>query len=194
MSKKKHKHAHHFNRSIRILLATNAIVLVAGAMLGPIYALFVADIGGDLLDAGAAASIFAIAAGSTALFSGKIADSIKETEIMVIAGYLILAIGFIGFTLVQDMWSLLLVQAIIGFGEAIYSPAYDALYSDHSDKSEEGLEWGAWEAMNYFTYAGGALIGGVVATYLGFNILFTAMAVLCMVSAVYLLVLPREVL
>lgn len=194
MSRTKHSHTHHFNRSIRILLATNAIVLIAGAMLGPIYALFVADIGGDLLDAGAAASIFAIAAGSTTLFSGKIADSIKETEIMVIAGYVIMAIGFIGFTLVQDMWSLLLVQAIIGFGEAIYSPAYDKLYADHSDKSEEGLEWGAWEAMNYFTYAGGALLGGVVATYLGFNVLFTAMSILCMISAVYLLLLPREVL
>lgn len=85
---------HLFNRSLRILLATNAIILFAGAMLGPIYALFVEDIGGSLLDASIAGGMFALAAGITTLVSGRYADKIKENEFVVVAGYLIMALGF----------------------------------------------------------------------------------------------------
>ena len=38
-----------FNKAIKILLITNGFILIAGAMLGPIYALFVKKIGGDQL-------------------------------------------------------------------------------------------------------------------------------------------------
>ena len=40
-----------FNKAIRLLLLTNGFILLAGAMLGPIYALFVERVGGDLLHA-----------------------------------------------------------------------------------------------------------------------------------------------
>ena len=53
---------HFTNKAIRVLLITNGIVLVAGAMLGPIYALFVKDIGGTLLDASFAGALFALSA------------------------------------------------------------------------------------------------------------------------------------
>ena len=68
------------NKALRILLATNAMIIVAAAMLGPIYALFVKDIGGDLLDASIAGGILALVAGITTLTSGKYSDKIKENR------------------------------------------------------------------------------------------------------------------
>jgi len=56
-----------FNKALRILLVTNALILLAAAMLGPIYALFVKEIGGDLMDASIAGFIFAISAGLVTL-------------------------------------------------------------------------------------------------------------------------------
>ena len=35
------------NKALKILLSTNAIILLAAAMLGPIYAIFVEEIGGS---------------------------------------------------------------------------------------------------------------------------------------------------
>ena len=48
------------NRGLRILLLTNSFILLAGAMLGPIQAIFVDKVGGDLMDAGIAGGIFSL--------------------------------------------------------------------------------------------------------------------------------------
>lgn len=183
-----------FNRALRILLITNAMVLLSAAMFGPIYALFVDKIGGDLLDASLAGGLFALAAGVTSLLSGKYSDKIKENELIIVAGYLIMAIGFFLYIFVSSIYQLLLIQILIGFGEAIYSPAFDAQYSKHLDGHKSGKQWGAWESMNYFTTAIGAVVGGFVVTVFGFNTMFLIMAVISLLSAIYIYYLPRRVL
>lgn len=183
-----------FNKALRILLLTNAMVLIAGAMLGPIYALFVEKIGGSLLDASLAGGIFALAAGITTLIAGRYADKAKEDELIVVWGYFVMGIGFLLYIFVNSIWFLFSVQVLIGFAEAFYLPAFDALYSKHLTKRKAGREWGAWEAINYFSIACGAAIGGLIVTKFGFNTIFVIMAILCFLSAIYIYHLPRRVL
>lgn len=183
-----------FNKALRILLLTDGVVLFSAAMLGPIYALYVEKVGGDLLNASMAGGVFALAAGITVLVSGRFSDRIKRDELIVVAGYIVIGIGFLLYTLVSSVWWLLAVQALIGFGEAIYVPAYDALYTRHLDHKKTGTEWGAWEGMKYFATAIGALAGGFLVTKFGFNTLFVTMAGFCFISAVYVLHLPKKTL
>ena len=183
-----------FNQALRILLSTNAMILMAAAMLGPIYALFVEKIGGDLMDASFAGGIFAFVAGLTTLISGKYSDRIKENELIVVLGYVIMAVGFFLYLWVNSVIFLFMVQVIIGLGEAVYSPAFDAVYSKHLDGHKSGTQWGAWESMNYFTTAVGAIVGGAVVTIFGFQTLFIIMALLCCSSALYIYLLKRSVL
>lgn len=184
-----------FNKALKVLLTTNGLILMAAGMLGPIYALFVERIGGDLLDASIAAGLFALTAGVVTLLSGKLSDEIRHSEWIIILGYSMMGLGFLLYTIVDSVLFLFAVQIIIGFGEAIYSPAFDKLYSKHLDRNKEGTEWGAWESMYYFTTAFGALAGGLIVSKLGFNAIFAIMAALCYVSASYLLVLsPKKVL
>jgi MFS family permease len=181
-------------KKIPILLMTNSLILVAGAMLGPIYALFVEKVGGNLLDASYAFSTFALVAGIVTLISGKYSDKIKENELIVVFGYGIMGLGYFGYIFVNSIWSLLIVQIIIGLGEAIYVPAFDALYSKHLDKERRGRTWSLWEAINYFTMAIGAVIGGFLVVVLGFNSMFITMGLLCFISMAYIFSLPRAVL
>ena len=183
-----------FNRALRILLWTNALILMAGAMFGPIYAIFVEKIGGDLMDASFAWSAFALAAGITTFISGHFSDKMKENELLVVAGYVIMGIGFAGYMLVDSIIMLLIVEAVLGVGEAVYSPPFDAVYSKHLDGHRSGSHWGAWESMYYFVMTAGAIAGGYVANHFGFNMLFTIMALLCFSSALYIYKLPRRVL
>ena len=159
---------------------------MAAAMLGPIYALFVERVGGDLMDASIAGGIFAFVAGLTSLVSGKYSDKIKENELIVVLGYSIMGVGFLLYFWVNSVIFLFVVQAIIGLGEAIYSPAFDAVYSKHLDGHKSGRQWGAWESMNYFTTAIGAVVGGSLVTLFGFQPLFVIMAMLCFSSALYI--------
>lgn len=181
-------------KALKILLITDSLVLLAGATLGPIYALFVEKIGGDLLDASLTGAIFAAAAGITVVLSGKYSDRLKQPEFIVVFGYSVMGIGYLLYILVNSIWFLFLVQIMIGFGEAVYNSPFDALYSRHLPDHHEGEGWGFWEAMNYWVAAIGGVIGGLVVTNLGFNTLFILMASLCFLSAIYVYRLPRQVL
>lgn len=185
---------HFFNKSLRLLLITNGIILLAAAMLGPIYALFVEKIGGDLLDAGLTGGIFALAAGTTTLIAGRYADKIKRSKIIMVIGYLFISGGFFLYTAVNSIWFLFIVQIIIGFGEAIYSPVFDALYSKHITKTKAGREWGTWEAMNYFTIAIGAAVGALIVTVFSFNVLFVIMGLLALGSCLWVYLIPKKAL
>ena len=183
-----------FNKPTRILLVTNATILTASAMFGPIYALFVEEIGGSLLDASYAFGLYALTAGTITFISGKYCDKIRENELIIVLGYVIVGIGFLSYTLVNTVISLFIVQILIGFGEAIYSPAFDAVYSKHLDCKKRGRGWGMWEAMNYFTMAFGAVIGGTAVYYFGFNSIFVVMSLMSFASAIYIFCLPRKLL
>ena len=135
-----------------------------------------------------------MAAGITTLVSGKYSDRMKENELIIVLGYAIMGIGFLLYIWVNTITFLFIVQVIAGLGEAIYSPAFDAVYSKHLDGHKSGTQWGAWESMNYFTAAIGAIIGGSLVTLFGFQTLFVIMAMLCFSSAIFIYHLKRRVL
>jgi len=182
------------NKAIPIIIATDSLVMFASAMLAPIFALFVDKIGGTLLDASMTVGAFALAAGFTSLLSGKYTDKIKEKEYIVIAGYLIIGIGFLLMFFAESVAMLVFIQLLIGFGQALYSPAFDALFTQHANRKKMGRQWGAWESMYYFTTAAGAFLGGLIVTIFSFSAMFVIMALLCFGSAVYILFLPRKLL
>lgn len=182
------------NEALQILVFTNAMILLAGAMFGPVNALFVEKIGGDLLDASFAAAAFSLAAGLTTIISGKYSDRIKNSSLLIVIGYSVMTVGFLLHVFVASVWTLLIAQLIIGFGEAIYSPAFNAVYSRHIEKKKEASQWSIWEATYHLSVAVGAVIGGVIVTKLGFNALFIIMTFLSAASAIYIFSVPKDTL
>jgi len=182
------------NKPLEILLSTNAITLLAAGMLGPIYALFVNEIGGDILDASFAGAVFALATGITVLVSGRFSDKMKESEYVMIGGYMLIALGFFLLMFVYNIWTLLMVQMLIGIGEAIYSPAFDGIYTKHMNPNNASNSWGAWKAMNYFVTAIAAALGGYIVLNYGFHLLFLIMFTLVLFNVMYLLFLSRKTL
>lgn len=182
------------NPALKVLLIADALVLTAAAMLTPIYAVFVQEVGGDLLDAGLTASALAFGSAIASLAAGRVADSLKNKKIFIIIGYAVTGAGFLLFTTIDSVWYLAAVQMMIGLARAFAEPAYDALYSTHLDKHKEAEDWGAWEAMSYAAAGLGALVGAAVVSATSFSTLFVIMAGLCAFSAVYIFRVPQRTL
>jgi len=105
-----------------------------------------------------------------------------------------MGVGFLMYIFVNSIYFLFLVQIIIGISEAIYSPAFDSLYSKHLEKRKIGRQWGAWETMNYFSIAIGSGIGGLIANNFGFNALFIIMGLFCLFGSVVVYFTPKKIL
>ena len=82
-------------RILKILILSSFFINLAAGLFGPIYAIFVEEIGGDLLTAGTAYAIFAIASGSLIFMLGKWEDKVKHQEKLLVFGRFLAVIGFI---------------------------------------------------------------------------------------------------
>ena len=164
----------------KILLVSDALYLLSGGLLGPIYALFVDRIGGDLLDASFTSALFLLTAGTVVLVLGLWEDKSKHQRKFVIAGYGVGVLGTFGYLFVNSTAALFAVQAVLGLSVALKDPAYDALFSKSG--KHLALAWGAWEATDYWALGAGALLGGLVAQSFGFQTLLWCMFILSIFS------------
>ena len=176
------------NFILRILLISINLTRLAAGMLAPIYAIFVEEIGGTVIDAGMTMAVFAIAASITSMITGYYADHMKKRVNLVIVGYAITAVVFFLLPWVTSIGFLLIFQVILGMAEAMYWPAFDSLYTQYLDKKHESLEWSQFESSNYLTIAVGAYLGSYIVQLHGFPTLFFTMAGLTALSTIILYV------
>lgn len=162
-------------RGIKFLLLADAWVNLALGMLGPIYALFVEQIGGDILDASWAYFAYMLTTGVVIWLISRWEDRFAHKEILVTCGYLATSIGCLSYVFVNDQMSLLITQVILGFATALLNPAFDSLYSHYVTRKAETSDWGTWEAMGYVVTAVAAIVGGYIAYGFGFRTLFLVM-------------------
>ncbi len=156
--------------------------MLAGGMFGPIYAVFVENIGGDLLTAGSAYAAFSISAGILIFFISRWEDHIKHQEKLVVVGFVFSCIGFLGYLFIRSPIDLFIVQIVFGLGEAISTPAFDGMYSKLLDKGKFASEWGLWESLNYIVIAVAAVVGGYLANVYGFRFIFVIMFILSIIG------------
>lgn len=172
-------------RGIKLLLLTDLWATLALGMIGPIYAIFVEDIGGNIMDAGWAYAAFMITSGIMLYVLGKWEDHIKHKEKLLVLGYSLVAVGCLSYYFVDSQAMLVMTQIILGFAEAVQLPAADALYAKHTSRKHAASEWGSWEAMWYVATGVAAVIGSFIATVMGFKTLFLVMFAVSLLSVVF---------
>jgi MFS family permease len=164
------------NKGLRYLLMSDFWAVLALSMIGPIYAIFVERIGGDILEASTGYFAFMFTSAIAILLIGRWTDRKKNLEKFIFYGYALNTFGCLMYLLVDSQQMFVLTQIVLGLGVALKLPAYDALYSIYLEEHKEATEWGYWEALQYFATALAAIIGGIVVKYLGFKILFVIMS------------------
>src|SRR3989344_4862482 len=132
-------------RPMKVLLAASFLASFGLGMFGPIYAIYVKEIGGDILDASLAWAAFTFVTGALTIILGRMEDKVFDKKKIIVFGYFLLAIASLGYYFVRSPIDLLYIQVVLGIGFAIIGPAWDAIYSLSLDKGKESFEWSLWE-------------------------------------------------
>src|SRR3989344_1320442 len=169
-------------KELKILLITYCFSTFAFSMLSPIYAIFVEKIGGGVLEASYAISIFTFSSGVLIYLVSRLEDQFKHQEYLLSLGYLLNAIAFFLYLFVSKPVHLYFIEILFGVAIAVLSPVYDGLYSKNLDKGKYVSEWGDWEAVGYMISSISALSGGYLAAAYGFKTLFLTMAALSFIA------------
>jgi MFS family permease len=169
---------------IRILLYGSNIWYFGEGMLGPLFAVFAERIGGSILDISWAWATYLVFTGIFVMFVGKISDGRSKEKLMVL-GYALNALFTFAYLLVSSPVHLFMVQAGLGIASALAIPTWSALYSSSGSRKQKGYEWGLVTGEARILTAAGMVLGGFIASYLGFPTLFIIMGIVQVAATVY---------
>ncbi|MBI2656361.1 MFS transporter [Candidatus Woesearchaeota archaeon] len=172
------------HKELKFFLGATSFFEFAMGMLGPIYAIYVQNIGGDILTVGTAWSIFMIVSGIGIYIMGQIEDRIKNDRKEIILGYVIMSLGLLGYIFVSNIYQLFVVQVVLGISVVISAPAKDSFYTKYLDKGKYDSEWAAWEGSWYMVTGLAALAGAYLVKVYNFRVLFVIMFALSIVGLI----------
>ena len=170
------------HKQMRLFLISNSFFVLAMGMLGPIYAIFVKQIGGDVLDAGISWSAFTITSGLGMLLIGKIQDNLKKEKLMITMGYSLQSLAFFGYYFVSSMAQLYIVQIILGISLMVQLPVFNSFYTKYLEDGKFASQWAAWGGMNFTITGVAALVGGFLVKIFSFKTLFLAMFLISLIG------------
>ncbi len=182
------------NRGLRVLLASNAVLTFSIGLFAPFYAVFVQKIGGNIVFAGLSWGLFSVVTGVLVLAFSDWGLRVQRQERLVALGYATRSIVFLSYAFMNNIPQLLMTQVLWGIGTAVGAPAFDSLYSKHTDSDGSLWQWGQYEGLSSIAVGISALIGGLVIAWLGYRMLFILMAAICLALGVYIWRLPKDVL
>lgn len=182
------------NKSLKVLFTLNSIFVFGGSLFGPLYAIYVQELDNKIVTVSMTWAVFMITSTIFMSLVSKYGDKVKEQEYLLAAGFLARAVAWFGYLFVTNISGLVCIQIILGLGEALGTPSWNAIFAKHLDGHKEIMDYSNWHIINNLLIALSTVIGGILVTYFGFNVLFAAMSMLALVSFVGVLITPRRVL
>src|SRR3989344_4921700 len=174
------------NKSLWILVTTNTLMVFVIGLFAPFYAIFVQKIGGSLIFAGLSWAVLSIVSGVLILLFTKWELKVKEQELMIALGYLIRGAVFLSYAFMTSMPQLIFTQVLWGIAAALGTPAFDALYSLHTDRDVSIAQWGGWEGVAAIASGVAALIRGIIIEAFGYSAIFIIMSLVSIILGTYI--------
>lgn len=182
------------NKKLKILYITNGIFIVAGALLGPLYAIYVATFSVSVFMISLTWAVMLFTGLITFYLISKQAKDDESTNLnFIIWGYLISAVSWLLFAFTTNFYQLFFIQAILGVGLALGGPSWNSLVASHLDKGKHVHDFAEWSMVSKFIEFFSVLFGGLIIVTVGFDALFIAMFFIGVISALLLVTLKKSV-
>lgn len=171
------------SKSAKILLYASFFGHFAFGLLAPIYAIFVKNIGGSILDIGIAYAIFSIITGLFILVFSKTIFFQKNVRKIIILGYFLMAICYFLYIFIGNPMQLFFVQIILGIGIGILEIAWDSIFSVSLNEEQAIKNWSLWSGSTNIVLGISAIVGSIIISYFSFTLLFVLMVIFSIISA-----------
>lgn len=182
------------NKSLRILLITNSLLVFILGLFMPFYAVFIQKIGQNIAFAGLSWGLFLIVSGVLTFWFAGMQIHVKEQELILAISYLLRGVVFASYAFMTNWEQLLVTQILWGVASAMGNPVFDGTYAKHTSHKNSILQWGSYEGIASIASGLAALLGGILIQSFGFTSIFVAMSVVSFLLGIYIWRLPREIL
>jgi MFS family permease len=186
------------NKILKALIMCDFFVFTGFGLITPIFAIFITDQikGGTITSVGIAIGIYLLIKAVLQIPVAKIADkeqgNIMELFVLTL-GYTIVALVPFAYIFAKTIWHIYLIQAFLGIGTGLGYPGWSALFTKFINKGREAASWSVYSTWTVLGAGGAAAVGGVVAQYLGFKLLFFLVGVFSILSCVVVYSLYRHI-
>jgi MFS transporter, DHA1 family, multidrug resistance protein len=143
----------------------------------PVVPLFAQDLGAGAMMVGFINSAFLLTSGVFSFPFGLLADRVGR-KLVVTSGLLVSLATSVLLAVSSAPWQLLLIYLLFGLGLAAIGPTLMAYVADLSPPSQLGRSYGAYTLAIYTGMSLGPALGGWVAHWLDFRLLFVVAAAL----------------
>lgn len=170
------------NPLYKLLIGSYWLSLFAEGIILPIYAVFVQNIGGDILDASWAMATFLVTQGIFTILVHRFSRTAKNRIAVMIIGWVIWVLGISLYLVISNVLMLFVTQILTALWNAIADPIFDAELAEHTDKNNKLFEWWLFEWMQDIVNGIAAIIGWLLAAIYGFQALIIMMIVTATIS------------
>lgn len=183
------------NQVILLIIISDFVLIAAFAFISPIFAVFVTQQikNGTVAVVGFALTIYWVTKSILQLFVARYIDrNHGETDdfYFMIAGGFLNALTVSLYYFVTEVWQVYGLHLLYGISDAMLVPPFYAIFTRHIDKGQEGFEWSLYSSFALgASSALGAAVGGVLATLVGFRIIFPLAGLLVFIATIMLLFL-----
>lgn len=190
------------NRVVIILVTSDFILNCGWGLASPIFALFIAQkiTGGDLSQAlgiaGLSAFFYWIPKSFLQIPIGKYLDrnhGEKDDFYFMIVGTFLTALVPLLYLVASLPWHIYVAQIIHSIAMSLVVPSWMAIFTRHIDKGKEALEWGLESTFIGVGAGVSAALGGIAASFFGFNVVFIFAGVLTVISASLLMLVHKDI-
>jgi predicted MFS family arabinose efflux permease len=171
------------HKNIKLLLACSILIHGGVNLLAPIYAIFIKEIGGTVFDAGATVGFYAVLRGVLYFLFRKLDERKYNAKTMISSGYLVFFISYTLYIFASKPLHIFFIQGLLAFAEVIINPSWSAVIAKSLAKGKERNIYSNFYGYRSIFEGITAFAGGVLATYLGFDILLMVMAAFALAAA-----------
>jgi len=185
------------NKIIKILIFSDVALVGGIGFMAPVFAIFLTERiqGGNVTVVGYAAAIYWIVQSLVVIPFGQCLDrnhGEKDDVWFIVFGNILAALAVSGYMLSSLPWHIYLCQVVYAVGMGMNIPGYTAIFTRHIDKGREAFDWSVRSALIGFGSGIAGALGGIIAKYFGFNVLFIGVIVFLLISSLLPLLIRKE--